>query len=238
MAHLYAGTSGFAYASWKPAFYPPKLPAKQFLAHYSQHLNGVEINYTFRQLPSAKTIQNWDSETHPGFMFALKAPMRITHVLRLKDASQLVEAFFRAIEPLLTAGKLGPVLFQLPPQFQCDLDRLADFLALLPKPVRCAFEFRHVSWLATPVYDVLQKHGAALCIAESEKLEVPEIVTTDFAYYRFRKPEYSAEQRKAIRDRIEKLLTQGKDVFVFFKHEVTADGAVYAQELLKAVPSF
>ena len=115
MAILYAGTSGFAYASWKPAFYPEKLPAAQFLRHYASHLNCVEINYTFRRLPSASTLQKWVEATPSGFVFAVKANMRITHILRLKNAEQATDLFFKMIDPLRTSRRLGPVRFQLPP---------------------------------------------------------------------------------------------------------------------------
>ena len=113
MPALYSGTSGFAYPSWKPEFYPEKLPAKKFLSYYATRLNAVEVNYTFRRLPSAATLENWVNDTPPGFVFPLKAHMRITHILRLKP-SEFTEVFFRAIDPLRTARRLGPVLFQLP----------------------------------------------------------------------------------------------------------------------------
>jgi uncharacterized protein YecE (DUF72 family) len=235
MPNLYAGTSGFAYPSWKPDFYPQKLPSKKFLSFYSERLNAVEVNYTFRRLPSASTLENWVSETRTGFVFPLKAHMRITHIQRLKP-SEFTEVFFRAIDPLRTARRLGPVLFQLPPALKCDEALLADFLATLPRDIRCAFEFRHASWLAAPVYQLLEKHGAALCLAESEKLVVPEVVTANFVYSRLRMPEYSAEDRREIAARVEQLIGQGRDVYVFFKHEETPAGALYAEELLKQFP--
>src|SRR5260370_29420070 len=120
MATLFAGTSGFAYTAWKPGFYPAKLPAKQFLKHYAERLNGVEINYTFRRLPSPGTLQNWVEATPPGFVFAVKANQRITHILRLKNAEQATELFFKMIDPLRTSRPLGPVLFQLPPHLKGD----------------------------------------------------------------------------------------------------------------------
>jgi len=235
MAHLYAGSSGFAYASWKPDFYPEKLPSKKFLSFYAQRLNAVEINYTFRRLPSGSTLENWVSETRPGFVFPLKAHMRITHIQRLKP-SEFTEVFFRAIDPLRTARRLGPVLFQLPPAMKGDEALLAEFLATLPREIRCAFEFRHPSWLQEKVYGLLAKHGVALCLAESEKLVIPEVVTANFVYSRLRMPEYSAEDRKEVAVRVEQLLGQGHDVYVFFKHEETPAGALYAEELLKRFP--
>jgi uncharacterized protein YecE (DUF72 family) len=237
MAKLYAGTSGFAYPNWKPRFYPADLPAKRFLEYYSRRLNGVEINYTFRRLAAASTFENWIKATEPGFLFAPKSHERITHLLRLKSAAEFTEIFLRSIDPLRATHRLGPVLFQLPPNLRCDLKLLADFLAGLPTDIRYSFEFRHASWLVEAVYELLPKHNVALCWAESEKLEVPEVTTADFAYFRLRKAEYPPEQRKAISATVTKLVAGGKDVFVFFKHEDTPDGALYAEELLKAVAS-
>lgn len=232
MARVFAGTSGFAYPQWKPQFYPAKLPSKKFLEYYGQHLNCVEINYTFRRLPSASTLESWVTATPAGFHFACKANMRITHILRLKNASESLEFFLRAIDPLRSARRLGPILFQLQPNFKCDLPALSDFLALLPPDLRFAFEFRHESWLSEPVYELLRQRNACLCVAESEKLEVPEIVTADFVYFRLRKPEYSGEDRQAIAERARQLVGSGKDLYLFFKHEDTPKGALYAKELL------
>lgn len=235
MAHLYTGTSGFAYATWKPDFYPAKLPAKHFLKHYAERLNAVEINYTFRRLPSAGTLESWVNCTPAGFVFCVKAHQRITHIQRLKP-SEFTEVFFRAIDPLRAARRLGPVLFQLPPNLKCDVPLLSDFLATLPDDHRCAFEFRNTSWLADPVYAALEKHGAALCLAESDKLEIPEVITAGFVYARLRKPEYSPEDRAEIAARARRFLESDRDLFVFFKHEDTPAGALYAEELLKIQP--
>ena len=232
MPELYCGTSGFAYPSWKPDFYPAKMPASKFLSYYSGRLNAVEINYTFRRLPSSSTLENWVKSTPRGFVFPLKAHMRITHLQRLQR-SEFTEVFFKAVDPLRAAGRLGPVLFQLPPALHCDETVLADFLPTLPKDVRCAFEFRHASWLCPPVYSLLEKHGVALCLAESEKLVVPEVITANFVYSRLRKPDYSVEDRQEIASRIEHLLGSGRDVYVFFKHEETPAGALYAEEMLQ-----
>ena len=155
MAMLYAGTSGFAYPAWKPGFYPAKLPAKQFLKHYAERLNSVEINYTFRRLPSAGTLKAWVEATPPGFVFAVKANQRITHILRLKNAEEATELFFRMIDPLRTSRRLGPVLFQLPPAMKCDVPLLRSYLDLLPSGMRYAFEFRHASWLQEETYAAL-----------------------------------------------------------------------------------
>ncbi len=232
MAQLYAGTSGFAYAAWKSDFYPAKLPSKKFLEHYAQRLNAVEINYTFRRLPSASTLEGWVAQTPPGFAFAVKAHQRITHIQRLKQ-SEFNEVFFRAIDPLRATRRLGPVLFQLPPNFRADETLLQQFLEKLPADVRCAFEFRHASWLTDSIYQLLEKHGVSLCLAESDKFEVPQVVTAGFVYARLRKADYTPEDRQEIAARARRQLADGKDVYVFFKHEETPAGALYAEELIK-----
>lgn len=233
MAHLFAGTSGFAYTAWKPDFYPQKLASKDFLKHYATRLNAVEINYTFRQLPKAATLENWVSATPAGFVFACKAHQRITHFNRLRE-SEFADLFFRAIDPLRVARRLGPVLFQLPPNFKADPPLLAAFLAKLPQDIRCAFEFRNSSWMTEETYRLLEKHGVALCLAESDTFEVPQVVTADFFYARLRKEEYTPEDRREVAVRVRKQLVQGRDVYAFFKHEETPAGALYAEELLKA----
>src|SRR5215469_7696809 len=237
MATLYAGTSGFAYSSWKPAFYPQKLKSADFLAHYATRLNCVEINYTFRRLPSASTLQTWVEATPPGFVFAVKANMRITHILRLKNAEQATELFLKMIDPLRSARRLGPILFQLPPAMKADAPLLAAYLDLLPKDLRYAFEFRHASWLADPVYDELRKRNISLCVAESERLEVPEVITADFVYYRLRKPDYTDADVEAFKARSKQLLETGRDLYLMFKHEETPEGALNAEKVLGTRPS-
>jgi uncharacterized protein YecE (DUF72 family) len=233
MATLYAGTSGFAYPAWKPGFYPAKTPSNQFLKHYAARLNCVEINYTFRRLPSASTLKTWVEATPPGFVFAVKANMRITHILRLKDAGQATEVFLNAIDPLRTSRHLGPVLFQLPPAMKCDAPLLRAYLELLPAGMRYAFEFRHPSWLAEEVYSLLRERNISLCVAESERLEVPEVITADFVYYRLRKPEYTEADIEAFASRSKELLAAGRDLYLMFKHEETPEGALNAELLLK-----
>jgi uncharacterized protein YecE (DUF72 family) len=233
MATLYAGTSGFAYPAWKPGFYPAKTPSNQFLKHYAARLNCVEINYTFRRLPSASTLQNWVEQTPSGFVFAVKANMRITHIMRLKNAGEATELFLKMIDPLRTSRRLGPILFQLPPAMKCDAALLRDYLALLPGDLRYAFEFRHASWLTEEIYDALRGRNAALCVAESEKLEVPEVITADFVYYRLRKPEYTAEDVEGFASRSKELLAGGRDLYLMFKHEESPDGALHAEQVLQ-----
>jgi len=232
MPKLYTGSSGFAYTSWKPAFYPAKLPSARFLEHYGSRLNAVEINYTFRRLPSASTLEKWVAATPEGFVFAIKANMRITHILKLRNAQEATELFFRMIDPLRTARRLGPILFQLGPTFKRDDQLLSDYLQILPGDLRYTFEFRHASWLADPVYETLGEHNVSLCLAESEKLEIPKVVTADFVYHRLRKTEYSKETLAAIESQTRGQMDTGRDVFAFFKHEEDPQGALYAEDLL------
>ncbi|HLZ93001.1 MAG TPA: DUF72 domain-containing protein [Candidatus Acidoferrum sp.] len=229
---IYAGTSGWAYPSWKPAFYPAKLPSAKFLSHYATRLNSVEVNYTFRRFPTEKLLRGWIDATPAGFQFAIKAHQKITHVARLGDVADFTSDFARSLQPLDAEKKLGPVLFQLPPLLKGDAALLNDFLAKLPGSLRVAFEFRHASWFNQEIYDLLRAANAALCNAESEKLETPDVQTADFAYLRLRKEEYSTKERKALEERIAKL-SRG-DVYVYFKHEDTPEGALHAEQVLAA----
>jgi uncharacterized protein YecE (DUF72 family) len=233
MAKVYAGTSGWAYPSWKPDFYPAKLNSAKFLPYYAGRLNSVELNYTFRRMPTAKLLAGWIAATPPNFKFAVKAHQTITHVKRLRDAGPWTSQFISALAPLAEAGKLGPVLFQLPPFLKCDVPRLADFLAGLPRQTCAAFEFRHASWFSDEVFGVLRDANAALCQAESDSLETPDVRTADFVYLRLRKESYSAESRQDLALKV-RGIAQNADVFTYFKHEETAEGAIYAETLLAA----
>ena len=233
MPQLFAGTSGFAYPAWKPDFYPAKLPQARFLEHYATRLNSVEVNYTFRQTPKITTLEKWIAAVPEGFRFSVKAHQRITHFTRLKEESKEPTDFFlRAIDPLQAAGKLGVVLFQLPPNFKLDLDRLKAYLPGLPDDMRCAFEFRHESWHDDAAYTLLEEHEVCLCLAESDTMETPPALTADFVYFRLRKSDYSAEEREEIQTRVDGLLAGGRDVFLYFKHEDDPSGALYAEEML------
>lgn len=233
MAQLFAGTSGWAYPSWKPDFYPANLPQKKFLSHYVTQLNTVEVNFTFRQLVKETTVQNWIQEAPANFRFGIKAHQVITHIKRLKGAEEFVPRFLATIAPLASAGKLGPVLFQLPPNLKVETTLLKDFLAILPRTLPRAFEFRHESWFGEPTWEVLRSSGAALCVAETEDRTTPDVVTGAFAYYRFRKPTYSADERREMGARIREHLAAGRDVFAYFKHEETPEGALYAADMLR-----
>jgi uncharacterized protein YecE (DUF72 family) len=232
MAKVYAGTSGWAYASWKPKFYPPKLASTDFLNFYAGRLNSVEVNYTFRNFPTKRLLAGWMAATPPSFRFAVKAHQGITHFKRLRGVSGPTRKFLASLEPLREARKLGPVLFQLPPNFKCDLERLMNFLELLPRRVRVAFEFRHPSWFVEEVFDALRRANAALCLAESDALQTPDVHTADFSYFRLRKEKCSAKARKALALRVKRCARRG-DLFVYFKHEDDPRGAINAMELLE-----
>jgi len=233
MALLFAGTSGWAYPSWKPDFYPQKLAQAKFLQHYSTQLNAVEVNFTFRQLLKETTAQKWIAETPAGFRFGIKAHQVITHIKRLKNTADFLPRFISTIEPLAQAGKLGPVLFQLPPNMKADAKVLEDFLVTIPRAVRSAFEFRHESWFNEEIFALLKASNRALCVAETDERVTPDVVTADFAYYRYRKPTYSGEERQAMVQRMQEHRAEGREVFAFFKHEESPQGALYAVELLR-----
>jgi uncharacterized protein YecE (DUF72 family) len=235
MAQLFVGTSGWAYPSWKPDFYPAKLAQKKFLSHYAAQLNTVEVNFTFRQLVKESTIQNWIEQTPATFRFGVKAHQVITHIKRLKGTEDFVPRFLATIAPLAAAGKLGPVLFQLPPNLKADAVLLKDFLALLPRALPAAFEFRHDSWFADSTWEALKSQGIALCVAETEERTTPDVVTGPFIYYRFRKPSYTDEERRAMVARIGEHMAAGRNVFAYFKHEETPEGALYAVDLLRGL---
>ena len=234
MAQLYVGTSGWAYPTWKPAFYPEKLAQKKFLNFYASKLNAVEVNYTFRQLVKETTVQNWIADTPEHFRFTIKAHQVLTHIKRLKNAEEFLARFVGTLEGLERAGRLGPLLFQLPPNYKVDQVALSDFLKLLPRTVRAAFEFRNESWFTDATWDVLRERNIALCVAETEERDTPDVATADYAYYRYRKPSYTAEERTVMSGRIREHLVAGRDVYAYFKHEETPEGVLYAADLLNA----
>lgn len=227
------GTSGWAYTAWKPGFYPPKLPSKDFLKFYATQLNAVEVNYTFRRFLTEKVIAGWIEQTPETFHFIVKAHQVLTHIKRLKDAQESLKRFIDSVAPLERAHRLGPVLFQLPPNFKADPGRLDDFLALVPRAIRVAFEFRHESWFASDALDVLRRRNAALCIAETDDFQTPEVLTADFAYYRLRRSEYSASARQKIAAEMVEHASQLRDVYAFFKHEENPDSPNWAREVLQ-----
>ena len=233
---IFAGCSGWAYPKWKPGFYPPKTPAKQLLQSYAARLNSVEVNYTFRQLPSRTTVDGWLAQAGPEFRFSFKAPQRITHIKRLKDCAEALAIFYAALTPVIAAGRMGLILFQLPPNFKADPDRLEVFLQdAAPSgagKLRLAFEFRHPSWFTEEIYSVFRRHNTALCIAESDEMETPEVATASFSCYRLRKSDYAQSALLEIEERLKSSAERG-DVFAYFKHEDTPAGALHAEALLQ-----
>ena len=227
--NLFVGTSGYSYPKWKGKFYPKDLPAKQMLHFYAGHFRSVECNSTFRRMPDPDIVEKWAAEVPADFKFALKAPQRITHIKRLKDSDDLVSNLFDVAAIL--KKRLGPVLFQLPPNFKKDAARLSEFLSLLPKRCRAAFEFRHETWFDEEIFQLLKKHNVALCIAEADdELKVPVVATAKWGYLRLRKEKYSEAELKTWIKRVQKQIWS--DAFVYFRHEDTAKGPKFAKKFL------
>ncbi len=239
-ARLFLGTSGWAYPTWKPGFYPKGISAKKFLGYYASMLGSVEVNYTFGSVLKPGQLQGWLDDTPPQFRFTFKAPQRLTHFSRLRACEDALDAFFASLEPAREAGKLGYVLFQLPPNFPADLPRLATFLAAPamqgPETPRIAFEFRHPSWFSEEMYQLLREHQAAVCLAESDELQTPEVHTAQaFTCFRLRRPGgYSTGQIAGFAARF-RLLARSREVFVYFKHEDAPTGALNALALLRSL---
>jgi uncharacterized protein YecE (DUF72 family) len=206
------------------------MPASKMLAYYAERLSSTEVNYTFRHLPSEKTVQNWIAATPAEFRFSFKAPQRVTHFAKLRGCGEVLKMCASAIA---TAGeKTGPVLFQLPPTFRKDVDVLRAFFEDVPESLRVAFEFRDASWFDDEVFDVLRDGGASLCLAESEDLATPAVATAGFGYLRLRREDYTQAQiaRWAKFARAQ----AWSDVFVYFKHEEQALGPRFAEQFAKA----
>ncbi len=227
---ILAGTSGYSYSSWKGKLYPAGLPASRMLAAYAARLPAVEINATFYRVPEPGTVAAWRAQVPPSFVFALKGPRRVTHVLRLAGAGDEVMRFLAAAAEL--GPTLGPVLWQLPPSLREDLPLLRDFLALLPRGGRAAVEFRHPSWYGDAVLSALAEAGAALCIADEEDRSTPLVATAPFGYVRLRRPRYDgaalARWARIVLDQ------PWSEAFVFFMHEVEALGPDYALRFAEA----
>lgn len=233
MARAWIGTSGFSYPEWKSIFYPEKLPQDGFLPFYASRFNSVEIDYTFYRMPNEKTIQAWKTRTPDDFRFALKASQRITHRERLAVPSEALDYFLKTVSGL--DARLGMVLFQLPPFFRCDLGRLEAFLGALPGEIPRAFEFRHQTWESEDVWRLLEAHGAALCIADTDDGTTPLRLTAATSYVRLRRSEYSAEQRQEWQGRIRAWVDSGADVFAYIKHEDNPNAPLIAQEFAEGL---
>jgi uncharacterized protein YecE (DUF72 family) len=196
------------------------------LGYYARQFGAVEINYTFQRLPAPALLTGWARQVPPGFRFALKAPQRITHQLRLRDAGELTTRFCKLAVTL--GQKLGPILFQLPPYLRFDADRLAGFLWQLPPGVRAAFEFRNASWFTDETFAILKKAGAALCIADAETLSTPAVATAPFGYLRLRRRDYAPADLDGWAERVRDM-RGWKRVYVFFKHEESGRGPALAR---------
>lgn len=228
MSHVWIGTSGYNYPEWKGSFYPEKMKPADMLPFYAGAFDSVEINYTFYRMPNAKTIDGWAAATPEAFRFVLKAPKRITHERRLKEYGDTLAVFVRLASGL--EGRLGPLLFQLPPNLKKDLPRLDAFLDDLPDTARAAFEFRHESWFDEDVFAALRARGAALCIADSEKLSTPVVRTAAFSYFRLRDEGYGDADIAAWAATVRAASAEG-EVYVFFKHEESGKGPAFAKQL-------
>lgn len=233
---VFIGTSGYNYPEWRGSFYPEKFSSAKMLSYYAERFSTVEVNYTFYRMPNAKTIHSWQAETPPAFIFALKAPKRITHDARLKDVDEPLRYFLDTARTL--GSKLGPFLFQLPPFFRKDLGRLGDVLALLPSGCCAAFEFRHASWFSEDTYALLRTRNAALCIADTDKGTTPLVATANFGYLRLRDEGYSGEALREWSQTLQKLNPAWQKTFIYFKHEESGTGPALAQELRALLASW
>jgi uncharacterized protein YecE (DUF72 family) len=224
------GTSGFQYAEWKGTFYPEDLAASKMLAFYAERFATTEVNYTFRRIPSPKTIQNWYEGTPERFKFSLKAPQKVTHFAKLRNCGDTMRYFCQVISDL--EAKLGVVLFQLPPNFKKDTGVLAAFLEEVPAGLRAAFEFRHPSWFDEEVFAVLNARNIALCINESADLSAPVVATADYGYLRLRREDYTDGDMERWAAAIRGNEKVWPDVFVYLKHEESGMGPRLAKQLM------
>ena len=215
---IYAGCSGYSFKEWVGEFYPPKTPAKEFLSYYATQLTSVEINHTFRRFPRLEVIDTWAEKTPESFKLSFKMHQSITHRYRLKNVAQSVSDFLDNLIPL--GPRLGVLLFQLPPFFKLDLERLETFLQELPQGHRYAMEFRHDSWNEPAVVDRLKEASVALCAAELE-IGASEIVpTAPFLYMRLRKaPPYTDDEIETVRTLLSRASNEAEDIYLYAKHD-------------------
>ena len=232
--NVYVGLSGFSYPGWKGKFYPKEMESEEFLTYYSQHLNSVEINSSFYASPNAAIVRNWSAKTSENFRFAFKAPRQITHILKLGNgSSEAAERLSKTLD--LLGPKRGPVLFQLPPYSKQDHKLLDEFLSKTSGIKNRVFEFRHESWLQNPTYQLLEKHEAGFCVAETEDMKPAFQVTGGLAYFRLRKESYDA---KAIDQWAEKIreMTKGlQECYAYLRHDETGENAILAQRLSEKI---
>ncbi len=225
---LRVGTSGYSYKEWKGSFYPPDLKDSEMLRYYASRLGAVEINNTFYRMPTRALLEKWAADVPSGFTFVLKASQRLSHRKRLRDCAGDLRYFLETAQVL--GERLGPVLFQLPPNLKKDSARLADFLALLPEGARAAFEFRHDSWFDEETYATLRQGRAALCAADTDESGAagpPLLPSCDWGYLRLRRADYSDADLQGWVERVKAL--PWSQAFVFFKHEDAGKGAQFAE---------
>jgi uncharacterized protein YecE (DUF72 family) len=228
-AQTWIGTSGYSFDEWKGNFYPEKLAAKDRLKFYAGRLQAVEINNTFYRMPNEKLVRGWLDEVPEAFRFAIKSPQSITHIRRLNDCGQPVTRLIEVVT--LLGSRLGPVLYQLPPNFKKDLPRLQAFLEL-PLAPRVAFEFRHASWFDDEVFGALRAKHVALCVSDTgEEPVAPLVPTSDWGYLRLRREEFDD---KSLREWAERIRAQPwSEAFVFVKHEEEGKGPKFAARLVE-----
>lgn len=233
----FIGTSGWSYTSWRPKFYPKATKRTDFLRYYATRFSTIEINYTFNHLPTETGVGVWTAATSDEFVFALKASREITHRRQLRDPAVTLPLFFERAR--LLGARLGPILFQTPPWVRRDDDRLAMFLAALPRDVRCSLEVRDASWYAPEVYELLRTANVALVHAEGEKSPSPIDTlgaTADFAYARLRnRTRYRKKAIDAWAGRLGSIMETGKDVYAYFRHDEDGSNALSAERLRRVL---
>jgi uncharacterized protein YecE (DUF72 family) len=229
---IYVGTSGFSYREWKGKFYPARIKVGEMLRFYAERFGAVEVNNTFYRLPEAAVFEKWIGEVPSDFKFALKAQNQITHIRRLRPARREVSALLKLSNAL--GSRVGPILFQLPPNFKKDAARLKAFLKALPESHRYAFEFRNESWFDDEVFGLLRERKVALCVAESEETpKTPLVATTDWGYLRLRRLDYQPRDLKRWLAFVE--AQKWSETFVFFRHEETAVGPKFAGQFSRLI---
>jgi uncharacterized protein YecE (DUF72 family) len=245
---LRIGCSGWNYAHWRNGvFYPPRCAARHWLEFYARHFDTVEVNTTFYRLPRETSVARWVAETPPGFTFAVKVSRYVTHVKRLLDVERHLPLLYARIRPLLRTEKMGPLLWQLPPTFACDLDRLAAALEHTHDGHRHAFEFRHPSWFREETYTLLREHGVALVIGDRPQVNHFQAheLTAGFTFVRFhsgsrgRDGNYSHGELEEWAERLDRWRAL-VDVYVYFNNDwegFAIENAAHLQELLAPVPS-
>jgi uncharacterized protein YecE (DUF72 family) len=236
MARIYIGLSGYSYKAWQGAdrFYPPDIKQAGFLRYYASRYQTVELDGVWYRLPTDKTVRAWIDQTPADFIYAPKAHREITHIRRLKpEGLPTLKAMLERLEPLRQAGKLGPILLQLPPQLKREDARLGAFLDALPSTHRWAMEFRHDSWHTAEIERLLHDHNVAWAAVETDERAAEQRDTADFRYARLRKSAYDKQQLSRWADRLRESSQHGQDCFVYCKHEDEGSPWLWADELVQ-----